>query len=71
MTTGWFGIPGKTPLSNVKVHVVHQGRTLCGWTPSPDHQFQLCASGIAIEMVECSACRASALRFLEGRHREK
>ena len=66
MSTGWFGIPGKVPPANVKVHVFQDdiGKTLCGWTPSREHQFQWCAHGINLPMIDCSKCRATAKKFL-------
>lgn len=58
MSTGWFGIPGKVPSKSTKVHAFHEGRTLCGWTPDPKYQFQWCATGIVLTLIDCSRCRA-------------
>lgn len=75
MSTGFFGIPGKTPRgTGAKVHVIHTAmntisggkeiRTLCGWKPSPGNQFQWCAHGVNLKMIECSKCRAAGLKLL-------
>lgn len=64
MTTGWFGIPGKVPPVDAKVHVFHLGRTLCGWKPKPLYEFQFCAPGINFPMIECARCRAIARKYL-------
>lgn len=65
MTTGWFGIPGKTPgPKDGTVHVVHNGKTLCGWTPGPEFEFQFCATGIHLPMIECARCRTAGEKFL-------
>ena len=64
MTTGWFGIPGKTPPVDAKVHVFHLGRTLCGWKPEPPYEFQFCAHGINLPMIECARCRVIAGKYL-------
>ena len=63
MTTGWFGIPGKSV--HAKVHlVVEPNKTLCGWKPPAPYQLQHCASGLMLEIVECARCRAIAGKYL-------
>ena len=64
MSTGWFGIPGKTPPVDGKVHAVHQGKTICGWKPESPYQFQWCAHGINLPMIDCSKCHAAGEKFL-------
>ena len=64
MQTGWFGIPGKSPSVSNKVHVFDGSRTLCGWTPKKPYEFQMCASGIHLKMVECSKCKETGVRIL-------
>lgn len=71
MNTGWFGVPGKTPPVDTKVHLVHQGRTLCGWKPGSHYQFQWCATGIHLEMVECARCCVAGRKLLTQKYSEK
>jgi hypothetical protein len=65
MSTGWFGIPGKTSRIDIKVHVYQDGKTLCGWKPSPGHRFQWCAHFIVLSMVDCIRCRATSQKILD------
>lgn len=53
--TGYFGVPGGY---GGKVHVVQNGKPVCG-TPLPrKSEFQWCAHGIERQYVECERCMA-------------
>ena len=57
--TGYYGIPGKT---GGRVHVVRNGRPMCGERLHPEAVFQWCAHGIWWPYVECIRCRDRARR---------
>lgn len=54
--TGWFGIPGSKG-SGGRVHIVRDGKPLCGERPHHCAVFQCNANGIAMDMVECRRCK--------------
>jgi len=66
VSSGWYGVPGKTP-RNPRVHVVRAGRTICGTLFARDSQFQECAAENkrTLQMVECERCKR--LLAKEGR----
>jgi len=56
METGFFGIPGKVAYG--KVHAVDDMRMpLCRWKPRQSHEFQFCANGLNINLIECERCK--------------
>lgn len=56
LATGYFGIPGSSK-GNFTVHVVNEGKPICGWKPSPEHEFQWCSHGITYNYVDCETCK--------------
>ncbi len=56
-TTGYYGIPGEV---GGPVHIVQQGRPVCGSRVRDDSRFQWCAHGVAWHYVECQRCRRIA-----------
>lgn len=54
-STGWFGRPNK---KGGKVHVVENGRPICGVKIPTDSEFQFCGAGVHYHMVECERCFA-------------
>ncbi len=54
IATGYFGIPGTS--RTTLVHIVDNGRPICGSRVGPDQQFQWCAGGVRLEYVECARC---------------
>ena len=52
--TGWFGIPGGPP--GGMVHVVIDGKPICGSKMGPKMKFQWCARGVQREFLECRRC---------------
>jgi hypothetical protein len=60
--TGFFGIPGTS--QTTKVHVVETGnRPICGAVVGPKQEFQYCANGIHLNLVECESCRKQILKL--------
>jgi len=55
--TGYFGVPGKV---GGIVHVVYDGKPVCGARMNPKARFVSCVNGIAVECVECRRCKTSA-----------
>lgn len=55
--TGWFGVPGRPSQGYTKVHIVHDGRPICGVRRRRDAEFQHCASGVHDDIVDCEACK--------------
>lgn len=63
MTTGYFGIPGnKDRHDNHHVHVVDNGRPVCGTRVHPGSQYQWCAHGIQQDYVDCQRCKQWLMR---------
>lgn len=48
------------PYSRSKVHVVDDGKPLCGCAISKNSEFQWCAHYINPEYIECSRCKTIA-----------
>jgi len=65
IATGYFGIPGTS--RTTRVHVVENGRPICGSHLGPGQKFQWCAGGAQLEYVECSRCKARLAK--DGRPR--
>lgn len=65
MQTGYFGVPGRADRSS-KVHLVDEGKPLCGSRIGKDSKFQRCAGGAELRYVECKSC-IKAYRNLSGR----
>lgn len=63
MSTGFFGIPGK--VARGKVHAYRDGKTLCGWKPSPKYRFEWCAHWIVLSMIDCARCHTAAQKILD------
>lgn len=62
--TGWFGIPGG-PASTSKVHIVYDGKCICGAKFSPKSEFQWCANRVYISIVDCKRCKERLPNHLE------
>lgn len=56
IATGYYGVHGSRR-ERFTVHVVQDGRPLCGWRPGPKQQFQWCAWGVQWSYLECHSCR--------------
>lgn len=54
-STGWFGRPNK---KGGKVHVVENGRPICGTNIPDDAVYQFCAEGVHRKYLECERCRS-------------
>lgn len=52
-STGYWGIPGR---QGGQVHVLKNGKAMCGYKPHPLAQYQWCAHHIHPEYVECKRC---------------
>ena len=61
--TGWFGIPGR--VSTSVVHIVYDGKCICGAKFSPLSQFQFCANRIYLLYVTCNRCKERLHRHQE------
>ena len=62
MQTGWFGrylYRGQKEAKHFStpVHVVNDGEPFCGAALHRDMEFQFCASGVALELIECGNCK--------------
>lgn len=64
IATGFFGVPGSAK-GNFTVHAVDGGKTLCGWHPRKNMEFQWCAHGIRWEFLECESCKKQARPLLK------
>ena len=53
--TGYFGIPGST--SKGKVHITEMRRPLCKSNMRKAAEFQMCANGVHLQIVECERCK--------------
>ena len=51
--TGCFGIPGRY---GGKVHVVSEGKPICGTRIDPRARFQWCANHLVRSYVDCERC---------------
>ena len=58
--TGWFGVPGEMSPRYPTVHFVRDGRPICGVRPRREAEFQFCAHGFKLSLVECERCRKAA-----------
>lgn len=56
MSIGYFGVPGET--ARGRVHIVVDGKPLCGSRIGPRAEFQWCAAIVkhALSYVECRRC---------------
>jgi hypothetical protein len=63
IATGYYGIPGRY---GGQVHVVRDGKPLCGLRPHPKAEFQWCCHGFNLSYVEleCRRCHDRATRLL-------
>jgi hypothetical protein len=53
-STGFFGIPGHDITG--QVHVLENGKPICGTVPHPKARFQWCANGVRSEYLTCKRC---------------
>ena len=58
--TGYYGVPGSYRVS--MVHLVRDGRPVCGFRPVPASEFQWCCHGINIVYLRCPRCLEHAER---------
>lgn len=56
--TGYYGVPGYHRAS--MVHLIRDGRPVCGFRPANTSEFQWCAHGIKFTFLECPRCREHA-----------
>lgn len=63
MMTGYFGVPGNSR-GRWTVHLVDDGKPVCGTRMPRDSEFQSCATGIHIQLIECKICRKRAATML-------
>ena len=68
--TGWFGIPGSFKPGG-QVHVVRNGKPICGQHIHPKAQFQWCADGINLNFIECKRCKLRASKRIEAQLRRE
>lgn len=61
--TGWYGIPGGR--TGGRVHIVSDGKPICGDHIHSKAEFQWCAPGVKYDYVECRRC----LERYYGRHK--
>lgn len=52
--TGWFGVPGR---QGGQVHLLKDGKALCGLKPHPRAEFFCNAESVVYEWVECKRCQ--------------
>lgn len=57
VSTGFFGIPGRLPHNSHSVHVVRNGKPICGTRMHPEAEYQWCADGVHTGYVECEKCK--------------
>lgn len=60
ISVGWFGIPGR---NGGRVHVVRNGKLLCGEKPHPKAEYFQNAPYLLFEYVECLRCKERAKRL--------
>lgn len=58
MQTGYFATPGKS-CPRAKVHLVVDGKPICGSQMGTDSIFQWCSQTVCREWVECKRCLKS------------
>ena len=64
ISTGWYGIPGAKGRGSTKVHVVIEGKPACGCRVGSKQEYQPCARGAIVSMVECLRCKQIAMHML-------
>lgn len=69
IATGYFGVPGSSK-GRFTVHVINNGKPLCGWKPRSDMAFQWCAHGVQWTYIECDRCREKSIKYLPKPFRE-
>ena len=64
-STGWFGRASEQGHSakSTKVHLLVNGKPVCGYKPHKTMQFQWCASSIMNSYIECSECKEKATEY--------
>lgn len=64
--TGWFGRPSTElhKAAATMVHVIADGKPICGYAPHKTMAFQFCSNGINYQYTECPACKLSARKIL-------
>lgn len=62
ISTGWFGVPGEN--RSTKVHVVKDGKPICGAQVGPKMVFQWCARGTHWGYIDCEHCKAMTRRLV-------
>lgn len=63
-STGWFGIPGASSRLSTKVHLVSNGKPVCGSKISTKQEYMWCSHGIMRTYLECEHCKKIANKLL-------
>jgi hypothetical protein len=71
--TGYFGRPSDNGLSAkwTFVHVVKDGKPICGYKPHPTMSFQFNADYIKYDYIECKKCKEKANKLLYSNKNNK
>jgi hypothetical protein len=70
MMTGYYGVPGSNR-GKFTVHLAHESRPVCGYRPPKAAEFQWCADGIRLGMIECSTCKRKAAELMKIERRSR
>lgn len=64
ISTGYYGKPASVGRCYSSVHLVANGKPICGYKPSKNFTFQMCAGFVVPEYLTCKKCKEKSKVFI-------